>query len=248
MQLMSIFLIDEVTFLSLWVALFAGFVSFLSPCVFPLVPAYIAQLTGSGISDNQVIADRKLIFTRSIGFIIGFTSIFLILGASSSFIGSMFLRNQVLLEQLGGIIIVLFGLQLIGIFNLNFLMNEKRLMKPSKTTSFGRSVLFGLVFAAGWSPCIGLVLGSILTLAAQNTTATGAMLLLFFYSLGIAIPFLLVAMIYAKSINKVRNINRYLPMIQKTSGAIMIILGIMLFTGVFARIAAYLSQYIPFNI
>ncbi|WP_280768637.1 cytochrome c biogenesis CcdA family protein [Salipaludibacillus daqingensis] len=248
MELMSIFVINEFTFLSLWIALFAGVVSFLSPCVFPLVPAYVAQLTGSGISDNQVIADRKLIFTRSIGFIIGFTSIFLILGASSSFIGSFFFQNQKLLEQLGGIIIVLFGLQLMGVFNLNFLMSEKKLMKPSKSTSFGRSVLFGFVFAAGWSPCIGLVLGSILTLAAQNTNTYGAMLLLFFYSLGIAIPFLLVAMIYSKSINKVRNINRYLPIIQKTSGAIMIILGIMLFSGIFARMAAYLSQFIPFSI
>lgn len=247
MELLSIFLINEFTFLSLWIALFAGFVSFLSPCVFPLIPAYIAQLTGSGISGNQIDADRKLIFTRSIGFILGFTSIFLILGASSSFIGRIFLENQALLEQLGGIIIVLFGLQLMGVFNLNFLMSEKKLMKPTKSTSFGRSVLFGLVFAAGWSPCIGLVLGSILTLA-SNTNSYGAMLLLFFYSMGIAIPFLLVALIYSKSINKVRNINRYLPIIQKTSGAIMIILGIMLFTGIFARMAAYLSQFIPFSI
>lgn len=245
---MSVFVINEVTFLSLWIALFAGVVSFLSPCVFPLVPAYIAQLTGSGISDNAVAADRKLIFTRSIGFILGFTSIFLILGASSSFIGGFFFQNQALLEQLGGIIIVLFGLQLIGIFNLNFLMSEKRLMKPSKSTSFGRSVLFGLVFAAGWSPCIGLVLGSILTLAAQNTNPYGAMLLLFFYSIGIGIPFLIVAMVYSKSINKVRNLNRYLPIIQKTSGGIMIVLGVMLFTGIFSRMAAYLSQYIPFSI
>ncbi|MCE7793733.1 cytochrome c biogenesis CcdA family protein [Salipaludibacillus sp. CUR1] len=248
MDLMSIFVINEVTFLSLWIALLAGIISFLSPCVFPLVPAYIAQLTGSGIADNEIAADRKLIFTRSIGFIIGFTSIFLILGASSSFIGTLFFQNQGLLEQLGGIIIVLFGLQLMGVFNLNFLMSEKKLMKPTKSTSFGRSVLFGLVFAAGWSPCIGLVLGSILTLAAQSTDTYGAMLLLFFYSIGIGIPFLIVAMIYSKSINKIRNLNRYLPVIQKTSGAIMIILGVMLFTGIFARMAAYLSQYIPFNI
>ncbi|SER73638.1 cytochrome c biogenesis CcdA family protein [Salipaludibacillus aurantiacus] len=248
MDLMSIFVINEVTFLSLWIALLAGIISFLSPCVFPLVPAYIAQLTGSGIADNEIAADRRLIFTRSIGFIIGFTSIFLILGASSSFIGTLFFQNQGLLEQLGGIIIVLFGLQLMGVFNLNFLMSEKKLMKPTKSTSFGRSVLFGLVFAAGWSPCIGLVLGSILTLAAQSTDTYGAMLLLFFYSIGIGIPFLIVAMIYSKSINKIRNLNRYLPVIQKTSGAIMIVLGVMLFTGIFARMAAYLSQFIPFNI
>ncbi|WP_096188230.1 cytochrome c biogenesis CcdA family protein [Evansella halocellulosilytica] len=248
MTLLSVFIINELTFVSLFIALFAGVVSFLSPCVFPLVPAYIAQLTGSNISGNQISADRKLILTRSIGFILGFTSIFLILGASSSFIGSLFFQNRDLLEKLGGIIIVLFGLQLMGIFNLNFLLSEKRLMNPSKTTSFSRSVLFGLVFAAGWSPCIGLVLGSILSLASQSANAYGAMLLLFVYSLGLGIPFLLVSLIYAKSLDKVRNLNRYLPIIQKVSGAIMVILGIMLFTGVFARIAAYLAQYIPFNI
>ncbi|UCZ54330.1 cytochrome c biogenesis CcdA family protein [Bacillus shivajii] len=248
MTVLSVFIINEFTFLSLFIALFAGIVSFLSPCVFPLVPAYIAQLTGSNISENQIQADRKLIFTRSIGFIIGFTSIFLILGASSTFIGSLFIQNRELLEKLGGIVIVLFGLQLMGIFNINFLLNEKRISNPKKSTSFGRSVAFGLVFAAGWSPCIGLVLGSILALASQSSDALGGMLLLLVYSLGLGIPFLLVSLLYAKSLDKVRNINRYLPIIQKASGAIMVVLGIMLFTGVFFRMAAYLSQYIPFNI
>ena len=248
MELMSVFHINELTFVSLWIALFAGVVSFLSPCVFPLVPAYIAQLTGSGISDNKVMADRKLIMSRSVGFIIGFTSIFLVLGASSSFIGHIFFQNRDLLEKLGGIIIVLFGLQLMGIFNLNFLISEKRLMKPTKSTSFGRSVLFGLVFAAGWSPCIGLVLGSILTLAAQSGGTFDAVFLLFMYSLGLGIPFILVAFLYSKSLDKIRNVNRFLPIIQKTSGAIMIILGVMLFTGIFFQMANYLSQHIPFNI
>ncbi|MBU9712641.1 cytochrome c biogenesis CcdA family protein [Evansella tamaricis] len=247
MEVLSIFYINEFTFVALWIALFAGAVSFFSPCVFPLVPAYVAQLTGSGISDNQVQADRKLIFSRSIGFILGFTSIFLVLGASSSFFGSLFIQNRELLERLGGIIIVLFGLQLMGVFNLTFLLSEKRLSTPSKSASFGRSVLFGLVFAAGWSPCIGLVLGSILTLAAQGTTYD-ALFLLFMYSMGLAVPFILVALLYSKSLDKVRNLNRFLPIVQKVSGGIMILLGVLLFTGLFARMAAYLSQYIPFNI
>ncbi|MBU9720714.1 MULTISPECIES: cytochrome c biogenesis CcdA family protein [Bacillaceae] len=247
MVILSIFYIEQFTFVGLWIALFAGAVSFFSPCVFPLVPAYVAQLTGSTIEDNQVKADRKLILTRSIGFIIGFTSIFLILGASSSFIGNLFLENRFLFERLGGIIIILFGLQLMGIFNITFLLSEKRLTTPKKSTSFGRSILFGLVFAAGWSPCIGLVLGSILTLAAQGTTFS-ALLLLLMYSVGLGVPFLLVALLYSKSLDKIRNINRYLPVIQKISGGIMVLLGVMLFTGLFARMAAYLSQFIPFNI
>lgn len=242
MYILSIFTINEMTFFSLWIALFAGFVSFLSPCVFPLVPAYLAQLTGAEISQNKLSADRKIILSRSLGFIMGFTTIFLALGASSSLLGGLFLQNQQLLEQLGGIIIVMFGLQLTGIFQLNFLMSEKRLRNPRKTASFGRSVMFGLIFAAGWSPCIGLVLGSILTLAAQNDPA-GGMILLLFYSAGLAIPFLLVGLLFSKSIDRVRNINRFLPVFQKVSGIIMIVLGIMLFTGWFARIAGYLSQY-----
>lgn len=242
MYTLSIFVINEITFLSLWVALFAGVVSFFSPCVFPLVPAYLAQLTGAEISQNKLIADRKLILSRSLGFIFGFTSIFLALGASTSLLGGMFLQNQQLLEQLGGIVIVLFGLQLTGLFQLNFLMSEKRIKNPARSTSFGRSVLFGLIFAAGWSPCIGLVLGSILALAAQNDPA-GGMVLLLFYSAGLAVPFLLAGLLFARSLDRIRSINRFLPVFQKVSGVIMIVLGIMLFTGLFARIAGYLSQY-----
>ncbi|AOM82465.1 cytochrome c biogenesis CcdA family protein [Salisediminibacterium beveridgei] len=241
--------VNELTFLSIWIALFAGVVSFLSPCIFPLVPAYIAQLTGSNINENEIAADRKLIFSRSMGFIIGFTSIFLIIGASSSLIGSLFINYQQLLQQLGGIIIVLFGLQLMGVFSLDFLMSNKSFSTPKKSTSFGRSIVFGLVFAAGWSPCVGLVLGSILALGVGSGADTGGMMvLLLFYSMGIGIPFLLVSLIYAKSLDKVRNLNRFLPALQKTSGVIMIVLGILLFTGIFFRIASYLSQFVPFGI
>ncbi|WP_246238078.1 cytochrome c biogenesis CcdA family protein [Alkalicoccus luteus] len=235
-------MINELTFLSIWIALFAGIVSFLSPCVFPLVPAYLAQLTGSEITQNRVSADRRLILSRSLGFILGFTSIFLALGASTSMLGGLFLQHQGLMEQLGGIIIVLFGLHLAGFFQLDFLMSEKRMKNPGRSTSFGRSVLFGLVFAAGWSPCIGLVLGSILALASQQDPA-GGMLLLLVYSAGLGIPFLLVGLLFARSLDKMRSLNKFLPVFQKISGGVMIILGIMLFTGLFARIAGYLSQY-----
>ncbi|WP_440898551.1 cytochrome c biogenesis CcdA family protein [Bacillus daqingensis] len=235
-------MINELTFLSIWIALFAGIVSFLSPCVFPLVPAYLAQLTGSEITQNRVSADRRLILSRSLGFILGFTSIFLALGASTSMLGGLFLQHQSLLEQLGGIIIVLFGLHLAGFFQLDFLMSEKRMKNPGRSTSFGRSVVFGLVFAAGWSPCIGLVLGSILALASQQDPA-GGMLLLLVYSAGLGIPFLLAGLLFARSLDKMRSLNKFLPIFQKISGGVMVILGIMLFTGLFSRIAGYLSQY-----
>ncbi|CAM3970558.1 cytochrome c biogenesis CcdA family protein [Alkalicoccus chagannorensis] len=243
MYILSIFAVDELTFITIWIAMFAGLVSFISPCVFPLLPAYLAQLTGGEVQQNQLSADRRLIFSRSIGFIIGFTSIFVALGASSSLVGGLFLEHSSLIERLGGIIIVLFGLQLIGVFQLNLLMSEKRIGRPKPVNSFGRSIAFGLIFAAGWTPCIGLVLGSILALAGQDGSAFGGMILLFFYSAGLAIPFLLVSMIFAKSLDRMRSLNKYLPLIQKFGGGVMIAIGIMLFTGWFSRLAGYLAQY-----
>ncbi|WP_096201467.1 cytochrome c biogenesis CcdA family protein [Bacillus sp. FJAT-45350] len=234
--------------LSIWLAFLAGIVSFLSPCIFPLVPVYLAQLTGTNISDNQIHADRKLILTRSIGFIIGFTTIFLLLGASSSFIGQIFWENRKLFEQIGGIIIVVLGLQMYGIISIRMLISEKRLKdNPKKSSSFASSVLIGFLFGTGWSPCIGLVLSSILILASQAETMFYGMFMLFVYSMGLGIPFLIVALIYSRSLNKMRKLNKILPKIQKISGVIMIILGILLFTGQFAVISAYLARFIPIN-
>lgn len=241
--------IEEFSFIAIWLALFAGIVSFLSPCIFPLVPAYLAQLTGTQISNNQLHADRKIIISRSLGFILGFTIIFLLLGASSTFIGQYFLKNRELLEKVGGILIVVLGLQMIGIFSFKFLMSEKRInSKPKKSSSFFGSVMFGFIFAAGWSPCIGLVLSSILILAAQSGSMFSGMFLLFVYSIGLGIPFIIVALVYSRSLNKIRKINKFIPMIQKISGGIMIVLGILLYTGLFARLSGYLSQFIPFSI
>ncbi|WNF37575.1 cytochrome c biogenesis CcdA family protein [Bacillaceae bacterium IKA-2] len=241
--------IEEFSFLAIGLALFAGIVSFLSPCIFPLVPAYLAQLTGTSISNNQLNADRKIIISRSIGFIIGFTIIFMLLGASSTAFGQLFMKNRELLEKLGGIVIVVLGLQMYGVFSFKMLMSEKRLQsKPKKSTSFFGSVGFGLIFGAGWSPCIGLVLSSILILAAQSGSMASGMFLLFVYSIGLGIPFLIVALLFSKSLNKIKKISKYLPLIQKGSGIIMIILGILLYTGLFARISGWLAQFIPITI
>ncbi len=241
--------ITEFTFISIWIALFAGIISFLSPCIFPLVPAYLAQLTGTSVSNNQLNVDKKIILSRSIGFIIGFTIIFLLLGASATAFGQLFMKNRELLEKVGGIIIVVLGLQMYGIFSFRMLMSEKRLnSKPKKTTSFFGSVGFGFVFGAGWSPCIGLALSSILILSAQTGTMASGMLLLLVYSIGLGIPFILVALLYSKSLNKIKKINKFIPIIQKVSGVIMVILGILLYTGLFARISGWLAQFIPFNI
>ncbi|WP_158737568.1 cytochrome c biogenesis CcdA family protein [Alteribacillus sp. YIM 98480] len=234
---------------SIWLAFGAGIVSFLSPCIFPLVPAYLAQLTGTTVSNNQVNAQRRLILTRSIGFILGFTIIFMLLGASSTYLGQQFARWNNLIEQLGGIIIVIFGLQMAGIISIRSLLTDKKVhYEPKKSTSFTSSVLLGLLFAAGWSPCIGLVLGAILTLASQAETMYSGIFMLFIYSIGLGIPFLLVALIYSKSLNKLKKLNKWVPIIQKTSGCIMIVLGIMLFTGYFQMLSSYLARFVPFGL
>lgn len=242
-------LITELNFASIWVALFAGIISFLSPCIFPLVPAYLAQLTGSQVSDNKLNASKKMILFRSIGFMIGFTLIFLLIGASSTFIGQVFMKNRKLLEQLGGIIIALLGLQMSGVISFRFLLTEKRMrVKDVKQANgFIHSILFGLIFAIGWSPCIGLALSSIFILAAQTNTMFAGMFLLLIYSIGLGVPFIIVALIYSSSLNKLKKLNRYLPFVQQLSGIIMVVLGFMLYTGLFNRLSSYLARFIPFN-
>ncbi|WP_091588494.1 cytochrome c biogenesis CcdA family protein [Alteribacillus bidgolensis] len=235
--------------ITIWLALGAGILSFLSPCVLPLVPAYLAQLTGTSIADDAIQADQRLIILRSFGFILGITIIFMLLGASSTFVGQLFSQYNNLVAQLGGIIIVLFGLQMTGLLTIRHLMSEKRIRsKLKKANSFGGSILFGLLFAAGWSPCVGLVLGSILALAGQSETMVTGMGMLFVYSMGLGLPFLLVAIFYSKSLHKLRRFHKLMPRIQKAGGVVMIIMGVMLFFGYFQMISSYLAQFIPWNI
>ncbi|SDH27984.1 cytochrome c-type biogenesis protein [Alteribacillus persepolensis] len=237
---------NEVT---IWLALGAGVISFLSPCVFPLVPAYLAQLTGTTVSNNEINADQRIILMRSLGFILGFTIIFMLLGASSTFIGQLFRQYSNMIAQIGGVIIVLFGLQMTGLLSIRSLMSEKKIQKqPKKTNSFGGSVLFGLLFAAGWSPCVGLVLGSILTMASQSETMTAGMLMLFVYSIGMGIPFLIVALFFSKSLHKLKHFHKWMPRLQKTGGVVMVIMGLMLFFGYFQMISSYLARFVPFSI
>ncbi len=226
----------------------AGLVSFLSPCVLPLVPAYLAQITGTSIKENQIDADRRLILFSSLGFISGFTIIFMIFGASSTAIGQIFSYNRTLLEQIGGIIIFVFGLQMLGVISLSFLYKEKRItIGKKKTASFGNSVILGFIFGAGWTPCIGLILSSILILSSHADTFYTGMFMLFIYSMGLALPFLLVALMWSKSLDKFNKLSRFLPTIQKVSGATMLVLAFLLFTGQFRIIASYFARFVPFN-
>ncbi|MFD2703976.1 cytochrome c biogenesis CcdA family protein [Salibacterium lacus] len=235
--------------ISIWLAFGAGVVSFLSPCIFPLVPAYLAQLTGATVADGEVQVGRRIIVSRSLGFILGFTLIFMVLGATSTALGSLIENNQKVIQQVGGIVIILFGLQMTGLISIKALMTDKKIHRtPKKSTSFAGAVFFGLVFAAGWTPCIGLVLGGILTLAGSAETMYTGLFMLFIYSMGLGLPFLIVGLLYSKSLHKLKRLNRWLPRIQRGSGVIMIALGILLFTGYFQMLSAYFSQFNPFSI
>ncbi|AFS79718.1 cytochrome c biogenesis protein, transmembrane region, dsbD family [Gottschalkia acidurici 9a] len=210
------------------IAFGAGFLSFFSPCILPLIPVYIMYLTGSN-AQEELEKRRLFALTRTIGFIIGFTIIFMIMGTSASFLGKIFVRNKDVFSKVSGVIIIIFGLKMTGIINLNILNREKRIASPVKVTNWFSSVLMGIVFAAGWTPCFGPVLASILVYAGGTATVSKGVYLLLIYSLGMAVPFILTALfinIFDKFIKKAEKFTKYLP---KISGIVMIIFGILVF-------------------
>ncbi len=214
--------------ISFLIAFWAGFLSFFSPCVLPLIPVYIMYITGTSI-ESELSKKRLLAITRTIGFVIGFTIIFMIMGTSASFLGKIFIRNKEIFSKISGIIIIIFGLNMIGVLKISFLQMEKKLSTPSKVTNWFSSILMGMAFAAGWTPCFGPVLASILIYAGALGTIMKGVLLLFVYSLGMAVPFILTAIF----INSFRNIMKkfigYLEYLPKISGVVLIIFGLIMF-------------------
>lgn len=222
---------------SLSIALLAGALSFFSPCVLPLIPAYITYITGTTLEEE--LENKKLFaLSRTIGFIIGFTIIFMIMGVSVSFLGRFFLRNKNILNQVSGILIMFFGVNMMGLINLRFL-GKSRKPKAPKITSWASSIFMGMAFATGWTPCVGAVLGTILVYAGTSTTvATGAFLLLA-YSIGLGIPFILTSLLITKFSKFLVKSERMLPYIMKISGVIVFIFGILIFFNLTGYIAAW---------
>ncbi|MHB1654323.1 MAG: cytochrome c biogenesis CcdA family protein [Desulfitobacteriaceae bacterium] len=233
--------------ISILFAFTAGMLSFLSPCVFPLIPAYVANLTGTDIRDNRIDVSKRLLLARSLSFIFGFSLIFVVMGASASVLGQIFAQNRMIVEKLSGLLIIVFGLQMTGILNLRFLMMEKRWeTKPLKQKNVGRSFILGMSFGAGWTPCIGLALSSILLLAGSSDTVYSGMFMLFVYSMGLGIPFLLISLIITYSLRVVRIINRSLGFLSLINGWILVGLGFLLFTGQLQKISAWLASFTYF--
>lgn len=220
-------------------AAFAGLVSFLSPCVFPLVPSYLAYVGG-----NATGAARVRI-TNSLLFILGFTACFVVLGAGATVVGGFLRAYRHELIIFGGILIIIFGLGMLGILRIPFLMREARLQVGDRSGTPGGAVLLGFAFAIGWSPCIGPMLASVLTLASASDTVGQGILLLTVYALGLGIPFLLAALAFDRFLGVSRAVRRHLRTIERVGGGIMVIMGVLMVTGYYTIFNAILQRITP---
>ena len=224
------------------IAFGAGLISFLSPCVLPLIPGYISYISGSSL--NELIEKQKVNLLPIIFFTLGFSLVFIIFGAAATFIGQFLLKNSNVLRILAGSVIILFSLHIIGIINLKFLNYEKRIYTNTNKNLFS-SIIIGMAFGFGWTPCIGPILGSILALASTEQTILKGMLLLSFYSLGLAIPFILSGYLIQKFIAVSKNIKNKMSLISKIGGTLLLITGILIITNQLQALGFYLIEYFP---
>ena len=226
-----------------FIAFGAGLVSFLSPCVLPLIPGYISYISGQSL--QNIIDSKKINVFPLVLFCLGFSSVFIILGASASFLGQALLQNSENLRIIAGIIIIIFSLQLIGLINISYLNFEKRFdAKNSKNIFF--PYVIGLAFGFGWTPCIGPILGSILALASIEETLSRAILLLISYSLGLAIPFVLSGYLIQRFLLLSKNFKKNISLISKSGGIILLVTGILILTNQLQAIGFYIIEIFPF--
>jgi len=228
--------------IELFIAFGAGLISFLSPCVLPLIPGYISYISGSSL--NELIEKKSVNIFPIILFTLGFSLVFISFGATASFLGSVILNNSYELRIASGIIIIIFSLHILGIVNLNFLNYEKRIYTEKKSGIFS-SILIGMAFGFGWTPCIGPILGSILALASTEQSLNRGILLLIFYSLGLAIPFILSGYLIQKFLVFSKNLKSKMNIILKSGGALLLITGILMITNQLQALGFYLLKYIP---
>ena len=217
----------EIKSYSLGISFVAGVLSFLSPCILPLIPIYISYITGISIEQLQESKNTLKIFIISLFFISGFTLIFVLMGASATAIGNFILKKKNILRIIGGIIIIIFGLHLIGILKIKKLYTEKRIVLKNKKTGYLSSFLLGMAFSAGWTPCVGPVLSSILIIAANEKTVLRGIILLFTYSIGIGIPFLITSLLLNKLLNFFNKIKKHYRVIEIIMGFLLVILGVL---------------------
>ena len=229
--------------IELVVALGAGLISFLSPCVLPLIPGYISYISGSSLS--ELIEKKNVNLFPIILFTIGFSVVFIIFGAASTFLGNILLQNSYELRIVAGLIIIILSLHIIGLINLKFLNYEKRIQTNISKNLFS-PILIGMAFAFGWTPCIGPILGSILVLASTEESLFQGILLLSFYSIGLAVPFILSGYLIQKFLLFSKNFKKNINKVSKIGGAILLITGILIITNQLQALGFYLLNIFPF--
>ncbi len=234
---------SEPAALGIVVAFAAGVLSFLSPCVLPLVPSYIGFLTGMTLPDTS--ERRPAALVHALLFVGGFSLVFILLGASATALGRALNYYQVWVQRIGGVLIIGFGLLCLGAVHRGWLLQERRFRLERKPLGYLGSMLVGMAFAAGWTPCIGPVLGGILTLAAASTDVTRGVLLLAVYSAGLALPFLLAAVALESFFEWFQRFRRFLPWVMRVTGVMLICVGLLLVTGEFTRLAGWLQGLTP---
>ena len=227
----------------LLIAFVAGLISFLSPCVLPLIPGYISYISGSSL--NELIEKKNVNLIPIILFTLGFSIVFIVFGAASTFLGQVLLQNSYELRIAAGLIIVIFSLQIIGVINLSFLNYERRI-QTNTNTHFYSPILIGMAFAFGWTPCIGPILGSILVLAATEENINKGIMLLISYSTGLALPFILSGYLIQRFLIFSKNFKKNINIVSKSGGIILLITGILILTNQLQALGYYLLNIFPF--
>tara|TARA_B100000242_G_C43044966_1_gene487665 strand:- start:639 stop:1346 length:708 start_codon:yes stop_codon:yes gene_type:complete len=229
--------------IEIFLALGAGLISFLSPCVLPLIPGYIAYISGSSL--NELLEKKNVNIFPIIFFTLGFSLVFIIFGAAASLIGQILLKNSVELRIFAGLIIIVFSLHIIGIINIKFLNYEKRI-QTNNNKGFLAPLLIGMAFAFGWTPCIGPILGSILILASTSESLPRGIILLSFYSVGLAIPFILSGYLIQKFMLITKNLKQKMLIINRVGGGLLLITGILIITNQLQVLGFFLLKFLPF--
>lgn len=236
----------------------AGVLSFISPCVLPLIPGYLSYVSGLSLDDLKAGAittegasaaaqsdARRRVIIASLAFILGFSLVFVSLGASASFVGQFLMSRLTLLGRIAGAIIIIFGLHTMGVFRIEWLYQDTRVQSTRRPAGFFGAILVGIAFAFGWTPCIGPILAGILAIAAAQDTVGDGVRLLSAYSLGLGVPFFATALAINRFFAAVARIRRYYHAIEVVSGALLVVIGVLIFTNKFTIIAQWLTPYLP---
>lgn len=232
--------------MSFMIAFSAGFLSFISPCVLPLVPSYISYITGLSLeeltSPEGKAKAREIALKNSLMFILGFSTIFIFFGASATFIGQFFLSNQDIIRQIGGLLIIFFGLYIMGLFKFAFMARDTRHQFQRKPAGYVGSYFVGIAFGAGWTPCVGPILGSILLYASTTGSVITGIQLLAVYSIGLGLPLFLSALGVQSFLLYFKKTSRYMGWISGASGAFLVAVGVMIFTNSLTRLTSFFTE------